>query len=168
MTKTSRTVIGAAIGCFVGLLYGCSFIGSPHDYVPSAALSLPWPLIGAGFGFFSGVEMSKGRKTLVGALVGAGLAGAMSLLVLLIGGRDLADLAGRLLLVNLPLWALIWAAAGAFTGGRKVTTDPTKPYYWSAGYDEQFRRLGERMMAGVPPNSAARARRGSGRIRRVT
>ena len=160
--------MGAAIGCFVGLLYGYFFIGSPHDYVPSAALSLPWPLIGAGFGFFSGVEMSKGRKTLVGALVGAGLAGAMSLLVLLIGGRDLADFGGRLLLVNLPLWALIWAAAGAFTGGRKATTDPTKPYYWSAGYDEQFRRLGERMMAGVPPNSAARARRGSGRIRRVT
>ena len=160
--------MGAAIGCFVGLLYGYFFIGSPHDYVPSAALSLSWPLIGAGFGFFSGVEMSKGRKTRVGALVGAGLAGAMSLLLLLIGGRDLADLAGRLLLVNLPLWALIWAAAGAFTGGRRATTDPTKPYYWSAGYDEQFRRLGERMMAGVPPNSAARARRGSGRIRRVT
>ena len=160
--------MGAAIGCFVGLLYGYFFIGSPHDYVPSAALSLPWPLIGAGFAFFSGVEMSKGRKTLVGALVGAGLAGAMSLLVLLIGGRDLADFGGRLLLVNLPLWALIWAAAGAFTGGRRATTDPTKPYYWSAGYDEQFRRLGERMMAGVPPNSAARARRGSGRIRRVT
>jgi len=156
--------MGAAIGCFVGLL-SYFFIGFPHDYVPSAALSLPWPLIGAGFGFFSGVEMSKGRKTRVGALVGAGLAGAMSLLLLLIGGRDLADLAGRLLLVNLPLWALIWAAAGAFTGGGKATTEL---YYWSAGYDEQFRRLGERMMAGVPPNSAARARRGSGRIRRVT
>jgi hypothetical protein len=141
MTKTSRTGMGAAIGCFVGLL-SYFFIGFPHDYVPSAALSLPWPLIGAGFGFFSGVEMSKGRKTRVGALVGAGLAGAMSLLLLLIGGRDLADLAGRLLLVNLPLWALIWAAAGAFTGGGKATTEL---YYWSAGYDEQFRRLRERM-----------------------
>ena len=136
--------MGAAIGCFVGLL-SYFFIGFPHDYVPSAALSLPWPLIGAGFAFFSGVEMSKGRKTLVGALVGAGLAGAMSLLLLLIGGRDLADFGGWLLLVNLPLWALIWAAAGAFTGGRRATTDPTKPYYWSAAYDEQFRRIGERM-----------------------
>ena len=143
MTRTCRTGIGAASGCFVGLLSGYFFIGSLHDYVPSAALSLPWPLIGAGFGFFSGVEMSKGRKTLVGALVGAGLAGAMSLLLLRIGGRDLADLAGRLLLVNLPLWALVWAAAGAFTGCRKA--DPTKPYYWSAAYDEQFRRIGERM-----------------------
>ena len=61
MTKTSRTGIGAASGCFVGLLSGYFFIGSLHNYVPSAALSLPWPLIGAGFGFFSDVEMSKHR-----------------------------------------------------------------------------------------------------------
>jgi len=86
-----KTLIGAVIGAGFGLIYSIVVTDQASTggmYLPQTTIGmfvarfvslLPWALIGAAMGFFSGIAMSKTSKMLIGAAVGVGI-GLVSLL----------------------------------------------------------------------------------------
>jgi hypothetical protein len=172
MTRTFATMVGGAIGACVGMAQAILVIDRNPDgmYVPQTAIGVivghlieasPLLLIGAGLGFFSAIAMTKGRKTLTGAGIGAVIAAGLSLVILFFSHGD-GGLAGQLLLINLPFWALFGAAVGFFSAGKKRDESGSArrpPEFkvqadqWSPADREEFRRLQDKQRGG--PQSGA-------------